>query len=337
VKYFRWILVPFSLIFGLVASWRRTAFTLGLLKRKRGVLPAVVVGNITVGGTGKTPFILWLQKKLEHKKPAILSRGYGRKSKGFIQLHEDISVTMVGDEPMEIFRASGAKLPTFVCEDRLSGIEGIKTAAPGTGVVLLDDGFQHLKLLPDFSILLCHYQNPFFKDWPIPFGRLREFAFNARYCDAIVVTKCPENMGMEDGLGWFEALARYGKPIFFARYNNSIPVNKNAETLANGEAVVLVSALANNEAFENWAKSKYEVVDQFSYRDHFSFGIADAQRWQDAMVAGNARGILLTRKDMVKAGELAPELPIYATHTEVEILFDSEEDLIALILTKIER
>lgn len=333
----RWILLPFSLLFGLLVSWRRTMFSLGFPGRRRGALPTVVVGNITVGGTGKTPFILWLYEKLEQKSPAVLSRGYGRKSRGFIQLRDGISVSLVGDEPMEIFRARGSKLPTFVCEDRLAGIEAIKTAAPGTGVVLLDDGFQHLKLLPDFSILLCNYERPFFSDWPMPYGKLREYAFNARYCDAIVVTKCPENMGMEEGLRWFEALARYGKPIFFARYNNSIPVNKIGETLANGEAVVLVSALANNKAFETWARSKYQVVDQYSYPDHFSFGGADVQLWQDALAAKNAQGILLTRKDMVKAGELAPELPIYATHTEVEILFDSEEDLIALILTKIER
>ncbi|MBS3915804.1 MAG: tetraacyldisaccharide 4'-kinase [Bacteroidetes bacterium] len=329
------ILLPFSWIYGFIVSLRRSMFQWGIFKRKRPEIPAIVVGNISAGGTGKTPFVIWLSNAMRDKSVAILSRGYKRKSKGFFEVNSTDGASQFGDEALEIFQHFHSEIPVFVCEDRVEGIHRISKERPGTEVVILDDGFQHLRLQPNVSVLLCNYNRPFFKDYPFPLGHLREFAFNARYADVIVVSKCPANMDMAEGLKWYDALSGYGKAIFFANYENAAPADIKGNTLKPGSRVVLVSALANNAAFCKWAEKDYLVSKHFSYVDHYPFKNSDISDWEAALEKHNADGVLVSRKDFMKLGKMELKMPIYITFTQVQILFDGEDDLIALISDKI--
>lgn len=330
----KYILFPFGLIFGTMVQLRRSLYNFGLFRSESPEIPTIVVGNITVGGTGKTPFVIWLAHKLYMKKPSVLSRGYGRKTGGFLKVEHGMPVEAVGDEPMEMRNLLPSNIANFVCENRVAGIEQVKKTTPETELIILDDGLQHLQLKARVSLLLCNYHKPFFKDWPMPAGNLREFAINARFANVIVVSKCPADMKMAEAVQWRERLARYGVPVFFAAYNNNIAKSNSIE-LPYGSKVVLVSALAGNENFEKWAEKHYRVGAKYRYPDHFYFKPIHLNQWKKSVQSTEAAGILCTGKDVSKIAELEPECPVFVSNYEPEILFDGEDALIELLLTKI--
>lgn len=332
----RIILYPFGLVYGAIAGMRRLIYDTGILKRERGAIPCIVVGNITAGGTGKTPFVLWLAQTIPEENPVILSRGYGRNTKGFREVLTGSPAAETGDEPKEMQVLLGGAVRNFVCENRLAGIARIAELKPDSRLVIMDDGFQHLPLQPDAVVLLCDYSRPFFRDLPIPAGRLREFSYVARYASCIVVTKCPADMDMDTALKLQQKLARYGRPVFFAAYTNSKVVNAGGNAPDPGAALIAVSGLAQNKPFLEWAGKQFRITHTFSYRDHYSYTQKEVEQWTAAVKAQNAAGILTTGKDAVKIRELNPPFEVFESHTEPEILFDSEEDLIELLLRKID-
>jgi tetraacyldisaccharide 4'-kinase len=331
------LLYPLGLVYGIVGGMRRWLFGKGIFKSRLAVLPSIVVGNLTVGGTGKTPFVVWLAQQLLERKPAILSRGYGRNTKGFYAAKDNTRVVDIGDEPAEIHALSDGLFSNYVCVNRVQGIAEIAKLNPEVELVILDDGFQHLPLKAQASVLLCDYNRPFFKDWPLPAGNLREFAHTAKFSDCIVVTKCPFHLSIETALIWQEKLSRYAKPVFFASYENESAKSLNGEKLTEKTAVILVSALAQNKPFQNWGSSHYKIKETFSYRDHHPFGVSEVAQWKAAFVAHNAKGILTTGKDAVKILEIDAQLPLFVTRNQPAILFGGEDDLIELLLRKIDR
>ena len=160
MKILRTIAFPLALIFGCITTLRRMAYNLGIFSRKTGKIKTLVVGNLTVGGTGKTPMVRWLAGAFAEQKIAVLSRGYGRKTKGFLQVNATSNAETVGDEPLEIFHAGNRETPVFVGENRLEAIEKISGLLPDTELVLLDDGFQHLSLKADFKISMFCKKDP---------------------------------------------------------------------------------------------------------------------------------------------------------------------------------
>lgn len=336
MRMLKWILWPFSMIYGSIVALRRSLFDWGLFKRKKSAIPSVVVGNLTVGGTGKTPFVIWLAGMLAEKQPAVLSRGYGRKTSGFLEVLPNSNTETCGDEPVELRMALSATCRNFVGEDRWAAIQKIHNLDPNVGLVLLDDGFQHLSLKASAYVLLCDYQRPFYKDWPLPSGLLREFRGAARHADVIVVSKCPANLSMGDAMAMYNALSDYGKPVYFSCVQQDMPINSLGETLKLGSKVVSVSALGNNKNFADQVAQKYTITTQFSYLDHHVFSGSNYNEWQAAFEKTGATAILTTRKDGVKMGEFLNNPNIFTTQIRTEMLFNAEDDLIELLLKKID-
>lgn len=327
---------PFGLVYGSFMLIRRLLFNAGILRRNTAAIPVIVAGNLTVGGTGKTPFVVWLTGALSSRNPAVLSRGYGRKSSGFEEVTQGLPVSVTGDEPAEIQHRFAGRFRNYVCEDRLEGVKRILSTAPDTGVVILDDGFQHLSLLPQATVLLCDYHRPFYHDFPMPAGRLREFAFTARQATCIVVTKCPVNFELQEAMSIRQKLSKYGRPVFFAQYKNSPPLNEHGKQPDPALPLVAVSGLASHAIFQQWAGKYYRISKSFAYRDHAEYTETEIDQWGSAVDKSGAQGILTTGKDAVKIRALVPPFAVFETHTEPEILFDGETDLIHLLLRQID-
>ncbi len=186
------LLFPFSIGYGMVMMVRNLMFDLGILPSEKFDVPVISVGNLSTGGTGKTPHIEYLARLLgDSVRTAILSRGYARESKGFILASRNSDVKDIGDEPLQFVRKF-QNIKVAVDERRVRGIEKLIDKFPGTGLILLDDAFQHRWVKPGISILLTDYHHPFMKDYVIPSGRLREFRSGAKRADVIIVTKTPK-------------------------------------------------------------------------------------------------------------------------------------------------
>jgi tetraacyldisaccharide 4'-kinase len=218
VSILSYFLFPFSILYGVI-TWVRNAFyDFKFLKSKEHPIKLIVVGNLSMGGTGKSPVTLYLSNLLiEHFKVAILSRGYGRKTKGYRQVDVNSLASDVGDEPLMFKSISGDKIQVAVCEDRNEGVEKIQVDFPKTDLVLLDDAFQHRKIKAGFSILLTTFDNPFFRDFVVPFGSLREFRNGVSRANVLLVTKCPVNISTNDKIDFQKNLEKYKKPVFYSR------------------------------------------------------------------------------------------------------------------------
>jgi tetraacyldisaccharide 4'-kinase len=169
----RWLLLPFGAVYVASVLIRNKLFDWGILPSKQYDLPVISVGNISVGGTGKTPHVEYLVRLLQEKDPAVLSRGYGRRTKGFRLVNENDEAWKVGDEPLQV-RNKFPDIRVAVCESRVEGIDQLLRLTPPPGLVLLDDAFQHRYVKPGLSIVLVNYHHLIYNDWPLPAGRLRE-------------------------------------------------------------------------------------------------------------------------------------------------------------------
>lgn len=322
---------PFGLLYGAGAGLRRLWFD-RTGRRHRSSVRSIVLGNLTVGGTGKTPMAIFVATHApEPDKIAVLSRGYGRRTRGFLEVQPETLPADSGDEPAEM-RMAVAESRVFVCEDRLEGISRIAGLFPACRSVVLDDAWQHLPLKADRYVLLCDYNRPFVEDWPMPAGLLREFRSAAKGADAIVVTKCPADLSLEQAMPMSAALHRYTRQVFFASYENAAPRTDAGQLLESGAAVIIVSALADNAAFRRWCEANHRVMAHFSYRDHHAFTASEASDWQAAMAAHQAAGILTTRKDYMRMKDIGLQHEtVFYTATEPKFLFNTEDDFIRIL------
>ncbi|MFM7721955.1 MAG: tetraacyldisaccharide 4'-kinase, partial [Bacteroidota bacterium] len=193
MRLFRATLWPFSFLLGCFLRLRHLMFSSGIIRSRKAIVPSVIIGNLKIGGTGKTPFAIWLLEKLDASKTGFVSRGYGRKSRGFQVISKKSNVTEIGDEPA-VVRNHIHSLIGAVSEDRVNGIYLLKQSFPQMQQVVLDDAFQHRKLNPDFSILLTTYNDLFVHDSLFPTGGLRDLRSRANSANAVVVTKCPNTL-----------------------------------------------------------------------------------------------------------------------------------------------
>jgi tetraacyldisaccharide 4'-kinase len=195
----KYILLPFSWLYGLITDIRNYLYDKGLFQSKSFEIPIINVGNITVGGTGKSPQVEYLIRLLKDKhKIVTLSRGYGRKTKGFIWADETANASTIGDEPMQFYQKFGKEILVIVGEKRVEAIEKVLQQKPDTEVVILDDAFQHRAVRPSLNILLIDYNRPIDEDYPFPAGRLRERRHGAKRADVVIITKCPDNLSLEE-------------------------------------------------------------------------------------------------------------------------------------------
>jgi tetraacyldisaccharide 4'-kinase len=308
-------LYPFSIVFGLVTGLRNFLYNSNILPSVRFSLPVISIGNITVGGTGKTPFTEYLVSLLKKNfRVATLSRGYKRKTRGFLLASPDSDVSSIGDEPLQVFR----KFPDItvaVDADRVHGINSILRERPDTSVVILDDAFQHRRVSPGMSILLSDFSRPFTKDFLLPFGNLRESSCNMRRADIIIITKTPGNITPVDRRIMEKEICKAPyQELFFTslNYMEPVPVFKK-KALRNildrdsreNRCAVLVTGIANAAPLKSYVEEYFSVVIHLEFEDHHRFTSDDIGKIRSAwkeMVSAN-KYILTTEKDATRLRE----------------------------------
>lgn len=261
-----------------------------------------------MGGTGKSPITLYIASLLSEKfQLAILSRGYGRKTKGFKLVKMDSLAHEVGDEPLMFKTIVGEKIPVAVCEDRNSGVEKIQFTYPKTDVILLDDAFQHRKIKAGFSILLTTFYNPFFQDFVVPTGQLREKRTGAKRADVILVTKCPDFLSIGQKNEFQRQLEKYDKPVFFSKvkYGNLVSFTFEVSKI---NYVLVVAGIANPKDMIESLENSYRV-ESFIFSDHHQFTRAEITKIHQKFdtFAPEESAIVTTQKDYMRLREKIEE------------------------------
>lgn len=341
-------LMPLGWLFGQIARLRRWLFAHHLLKSHTPNIPTICVGNLAIGGTGKTPHATFLARMLsEDHKVAMLSRGYGRKSKGFVLantlLSEKLSAELLGDEPL-LMHLRFPDLPLAVDGDRYHGICQLQSFAPDTEVVLLDDAYQHLSLQPTLKIILTEYERPYFGDYPLPAGRLREFPSAVAAADMVVVTKTPVTADEIDVPQWRKNLQlKASQPLFFTHYTytDPVPVTPCAMTmmLNDDTEVVALTGIARPQPFIDRILLHHNILQHLAFQDHHAYTIQEINKIKQDFFASNAnnRVILTTEKDWMRlqtesVKKAVSLLPIFIVPIEVDFLFDTEKDTFTKII-----
>jgi tetraacyldisaccharide 4'-kinase len=326
---FKFLLLPFAMVYDAITSMRNKLYDMKLKASTSFDIPVISVGNLVMGGSGKTPMVEHLIRILQSQfKIATLSRGYGRKTKGFKIAGIADSAVTIGDEPFQIYKKFLGLVNVVVGEDRALAIPLLLQEFPETQVVIMDDAFQHRRVVPGFSILLSEYGRPFYDDHVLPYGRLREGPEGAGRADMVVFTKCPAHLDEEEMMN-IEKNARNftNKPVFFSKIRYADPISFGKENVKLTSRVILLSAIANSNIFEEDVKRNYTVEKHFSYRDHYDFKTSDIREVENFLkqFATDEIVILTTEKDKVKLERkelqsLISRMPIFYLPIETEFL-----------------
>ena len=334
-----------SLLYGIVTEVRNRMFDWGVLKQHSFDLPIISIGNLAVGGTGKTPHTEFLIRQLSEKfKTAVLSRGYRRETKGFVLADESITAQSIGDEPFQLF----SKFPDVgvaVDEKRVRGIENLLKTKPDIQVIMLDDAFQHRHVRPGLSILLTDYANLYTDDFMLPYGTLREYRKNSKRADMVVVTKCPEDIQPDEykSIAWKLKLRQHQQLFFSAfEYGQIYPVfpemiRKPMPEITSDIAVLMFTGIVKPELMLNWLKKNTQKVKTRFYPDHHHFDKKDiAEIEKDFIDLQGDKLILTTEKDAARL-KSNPHLTdkmkknLYALPLEVKILNNEQDRFIQKI------
>lgn len=310
-------------MYGLINHIRNLLFDKGVLKTLSHDTVVISVGNLKAGGTGKTPFVEYLLRLLASSyNIAVISRGYGRKTKGYRLVNPQGRAEDFGDEPLQMAK----KFPNVlfaVCESRNKAIKIIEAEYPAINLVLLDDAYQHRYTARDFNILLTEYNRPFFKDRVLPFGLLREYRQGYKRADCIVVTKCPplEERERKDFAEKLKPLP--DQRIFFSEIHYRLPYLLNDESRKlnlSEHSVVLFTGISNNSHIVSYLKSKTLLLGTISYNDHHNFSQRDRLHiLQEFRKLGKADSILLTtEKDAGRIGSFP--IDVYVLPIDVEAM-----------------
>ncbi len=332
-KYLHIPLWPFAQLYGGIMRLRNLAYDKGVRPSRRFSLPVIAVGNLTVGGTGKTPHVEYLLRLLHQYKVATLSRGYKRKSKGFILADDTVTATILGDEPFQ-YHLDFKDVAVAVCEDRVKGVEQLQQQVPGLQVVVLDDAMQHRPVAPSLNLLITDFNRPFYKDHVLPAGRLREPRTGARRADAVIVSKCPAGLAQRECEEMAQQVAQYttaGTPVFFSTFTYGAPVAVGTGVKP-GQKVVLLTGIANAEPLKKYLSGQgYTLLRHISYPDHHPYTAKDLQDLEALLQQEDFKGaaVLTTRKDAVKLTDaglkpITQQLPIFFVPIEVQFLADGD-------------
>ena len=289
------LLSPFSLLYGGITSLRNKAFDTGIKPQFKASCPVVSVGNLSVGGTGKSPMVEWLISQFESQYDIIvISRGYGRKTKGLLEVRVEDAAEKVGDEPLQIKRKY-PNIKVVVSEKRQVAVAQY-TDASKNQLIILDDALQHRYVHRDVNIVLSAYDNLFYKDHVLPMGRLREWRSGIERGDALVVTKCPEVFDLND---ISEQVKNYSSlDVFFTRINYGNEVYNNAASLAiedlKKKPILILSGIAKPEFFEKHVGVQF---DKWRFSDHHNFSVNEISQIKKIL---KDQFILTTEKDYMR-------------------------------------
>ena len=302
----RKILYPFSLLYGIITSFRNFLYNKHLKKSTQFKTPIVVVGNLSVGGTGKTPQIEYLIRLLQNDyKIAVLSRGYKRKSNDFIIANKNATAKIIGDEPFQYY----LKFPNIiVCvdADRTHGIQHLEALENPPDIILLDDAFQHRKVNAGFNILLTSYHNLYIDDCMLPTGNLREHKTGATRAQVIIVTKCPNDISEAEQIEISSKLnLKVDQSIFFTtiEYDTNLKgtSNLNLSELQYVE-ILLITGIENPTPLMEYLISEKIKFKHLQYPDHYQFKKKDIAKINSDFksLKSNNKIVLTTEKDYVR-------------------------------------
>jgi tetraacyldisaccharide 4'-kinase len=321
-------LFPLSLLYDVVTRVRNAAYDAQCLRQSQFDVPTIIVGNLITGGSGKTPMIAYLLHHFSNRNSlAVLSRGYKRKSSGFLIADAASSIESLGDEPFLLFQ----KFPNVhfaVCKNRPEGIQGLLANVPQIDAIFLDDGFQHRKLKPSFQILLTPYDAPWFKDFVLPTGNLRESARGKKRADLVVVTKCPETLTEGERHQYANRLGLDAhQNLFFTAISYDTHVYGVTQMKLKSfiqDPFVLITGIANAKPLTSYLDGLGANYKHLEFGDHHSFSASDCQN-----ILSLGLPILTTEKDYVRLNPFLKE--VHFLPISVRFLADEDrfKDIIA--------
>lgn len=332
------MLLPLSKIYGFAVGVRNIMFKWHILKQREFPVPVVVVGNISAGGTGKTPHTEYVIDLLRYKYHiGMLSRGYKRKTKGFVLATSRSTPLDIGDEPYQIYQKFGRDISVAVCEDRCTGIEELLRLDPRINLIVLDDAFQHRYVKPTVSIVLTEFNNPVFFDKLLPLGRLREPAKAIYRADMVVVTKCPPQLKAIEYRIFKNNLKLFPyQKLFFSRFNYTSlrplfpDIRKDAphmSWLGPDDTVLVLSGIANPKPLVRYLKGFKASIKVKVFPDHHNFNRKDldaiTKRFNE--LEGKQKIIVTTEKDAVRLINnpyFPHQLKPYIFYQPVDVTFD---------------
>lgn len=340
-------LYPFALIYGAVVWLRNRLYDSGVFASIEFSPPVICVGNLSVGGTGKTPHVEYLVKLLQYRfRVATMSRGYKRRTQGFLLADAETNALRIGDEPMQ-YHMKFPELVVSVAEERITGIPRLLQRRPDVEVVLLDDAFQHRSVKAGVNILITDFSKPFYKDRILPIGTLREKRGAYKRADIIIVSKCPPGLSRQVA----DEMMRNIKPfphqkIFFTgiQYDAPYDLFTKEPVAIKGTNVVLVCCIAKPEPLVNYVQSLAADVHTLSYADHHYFLSRDLEEIKaayDNWEAGN-KIIVTTEKDAARL-QLHEEklkewgIRIVVLPIEVSFLFNGGNEFDNVVLNYVEK
>lgn len=299
------LLAPLSWAYAAVMDVRNWMFSHGWLRERRFDIPVICIGNLAVGGTGKTPHCEWLVGQMldRQRHVAILSRGYGRKTRGYHEATATTTALEVGDEPLQMFCRFGGKVIVAVCEDRCRGIELLTERHPELDLIVLDDAFQHRYVCPALRILLTDYSRPFYADHVMPYGRLREKPEGADRADIIIVTKCPDNVTADEQQRIRQAIAPKPHQHLYFTTMEYAPLPWPEETDASTAGNLVIAGIANPSVLiDHLNQRSIDVTKVLTYRDHHNFTATDIAAIERA--SAEVKRTITTAKDFARIKDL---------------------------------
>ncbi len=330
----RLLLFPVSLIAGLYITLRNLLYDRGWLKSTTFNLPMICVGNLSLGGTGKSPMTEYLLGLLSPDYPmAVLSRGYKRKTKGYLLAGEDTTALEIGDEPM-LFHKKFPDVAVAVGEQRIEAIPQLLHDRPQTKAIILDDAFQHRAIQAGLNIVLTDFSNPYWHDTYIPTGDLRDNRISIRRADIIIVTKCPPDLSETIKTNYIRRIRPgQGQKVFFTCIEYANPchiISRAPAELSPDTELLLVCGIANPAPLKKYLEEKVDFYLEKNFNDHHIFSIDD---WNEIVekfnsLTGKRKIILTTEKDAVrleKFGNLLQQIPLYVIPITHRFLFGEQK------------
>lgn len=334
----RILLFPLTILYGTAIVIRNFLYQTGILTRTKFDFPVICVGNIAAGGTGKTPHIEWLIAHLKEEfQLAVLSRGYKRKTTGYVLADAFTTPEMIGDEPFQM-KQKYPGIHLAVSENRVLGVPALLGDTPDTQVILMDDGFQHLPIQPGYSIILTDYRKLFIDDWLLPSGTLREFRSASKRAQCIIVSKCPDTLTEKDKQNICSRINPLPHQLVLfssLAYGALQPLYENQSSVSASTEVLAFSGIAHNSLFIEELNRQFRTVSAFPFSDHKDYSEKELKEIAirfNALSSSN-KILITTEKDAVKlrspeAKRILGNLPVYVLPVAVSFDKKSEVELL---------
>tara|TARA_R110002050_G_scaffold200591_1_gene335583 strand:+ start:135957 stop:136991 length:1035 start_codon:yes stop_codon:yes gene_type:complete len=329
----RFALYPFGILYDGITRTKNSLYNRGILKSNSFPIPLIVIGNLSVGGTGKTPHTEYFARLVKDRyKTAVLSRGYGRKTSGYILADENATAETIGDEPLQIFN-SIPNIDVAVCEDRTKGVAHL-ISDKKSEVIILDDAFQHRKIKGSFYILLTTFEKPFYTDFVLPTGNLREARSNKNRANIIIVSKCPTDLSKTEKDNIIRRISPLpNQQVYFTTISYQTPVAYESKNVwKNEQKVLLVTGIVNPKPLIRHLTEAGNQVKSLSFKDHHDFTKSDVEKINTKLNGlGNNAVVVTTSKDAVKLkpllNKLSSNITAFEIPIQIKVLFEQDNEL----------